>query len=131
MNILMTGQVMWSYPDEIAESGLKGEIRALFSFVKPLHHHEGEMLLTDSNLIINGDIELNIPFTNLSQLFLGFDVVYKSTYVKNTGVFWQPLRISYYDGGMLNTLYLIIDHSIIGAAKDRLWFDALPQVLSE
>lgn len=131
MNILMNGHVLWSYADEVAESGLKDEIRALFSLVKPLHHHEGEIALTNSSLIINGDVDLNIPLGNLNQLYLGFDEIFKSAYVKNNGMFWQPLRVSYYDNGTINTVYLIIDHSFIGTAKDQQWFDALSEVFSE
>ena len=131
MNILMNGHVLWGYADEVAESGLKDEIRALFSLVKPLHHHEGEITLTNSSLIINGDVDLNIPLGNLNQLYLGFDDVFKSTYVKNVGMLWQPLRVSYHDNGTVNTVYLIIDHSFIGTAKDQQWFDALREVFSE
>ncbi len=131
MNILMNGHVLWSYADEVAQSGLKDEIRALFSLVKPLHHHEGEITLTNSSLIINGDVDLNIPLGNLNQLYLGFDDVFKSTYVKNAGMLWQPLRVSYRDNGTVNTVYLIIDHSFIGTAKDQRWFDALREVFSE
>ena len=127
----MKGHVLWSYENEIAESGLKEEISALFSFVKPLHHHEGEILLTDASLIINGDIDLNIPLGNLSQLYLGFDDSYKSTYVKNGGLFWQPLRVNYANDGITDIIYLVIDHTIIGTANDKLWFDALKQILSE
>jgi hypothetical protein len=127
----MNGHVLWSYADEVAESGLKDEIRALFSLVKPLHHHEGEIALTNSSLIINGDVDLNIPLGNLNQLYLGFDEIFKSAYVKNNGMFWQPLRVSYYDNGTINTVYLIIDHSFIGTAKDQQWFDALSEVFSE
>ena len=131
MNILMSGHVLWSYADEIAESGLKDEIRALFSFVKPLHHYEGEVLLTESCLIINGDVNLIIPLSNLNQLYLGFDEVYRSAYVKNMGMFWQPLRVDYDDAGIQNTIYLTIDYSIVGIAKDQQWFNALKDVLSE
>ncbi|MBS1523439.1 MAG: hypothetical protein JST50_20730 [Bacteroidetes bacterium] len=131
MNILMSGHVLWSYTDEVAEAGLEDEIRALFSFVKPLHYHEGEIILTDNSLIINGDIDLNIPLTDISQLYLGFDEVYKSSYVKNAGVFWQPLRVSYYGDGTQKVVYLIIDYSLIGIAKDKQWFNALREILSE
>jgi len=127
----MCGHVLWSYTDEIAEAGLEDEIHALFSFVKPLHHHEGEIILTNNSLIINGDIDLNIPLTDLNQLYLGFDEVYKSSYVKNAGVFWQPLRVSYYGGGTQKVVYLIIDYSLIGIAKDKQWFNALREILSE
>ena len=131
MDILLSGHVLWSYADEIAGSGLKDEIRALFSFVKPLHHHEGEVLLTESYLIVNGDVNLNIPLSNLNQLYLGFDEVYKSTYVKNAGMFWQPLRIDYHNGGTRNSIYLIIDYNIAGTAKDQQWFNALKEAFSE
>src|ERR1700710_508125 len=101
MNILMSGHVLGSYSDEVAESGLRNEISALFSLIKPLHHHEGEIALTDTNLIIKGDINLNIPLGKLNQLYLGFDDIFKSTYVKNGGMFWQPLRVSYYENDHL------------------------------
>jgi hypothetical protein len=127
----MNGHVLWSYIDEVAESGLKDEIRALFSLIKPLHHHEGEIKLTYNDLIINGDISLSIPLGNLNQIYLGFDDVFKSTYVKNAGMIWQPLRVSYRDSGSMNTIYLIIDYSFIGTAKDQQWFDALREALSE
>ena len=127
----MSGHVLWSYADDVAESGLREEISALFSMVKPLHHHEGEITLTDSDLIINGDIRLNIPLGKLNQLYLGFDEVFKSTYVKNLGMLWQPLRVSYYENDKLITLYLIIDYNFIGIAKDQQWFNALKEVLSE
>ena len=110
MNILMSGHVLWSYEDEVAQSGLREEISALFSLIKPLHHHEGEIALTDTNLIIN----LNIPLGKLNQLYLGFDEVFKPTYVKNAGMFWQPLRLRYNENDHLITVYLIIDHSFIG-----------------
>jgi hypothetical protein len=131
MNILMTSHVLWSYADEVAESGLRDEIRALISFVKPLHHHEGEIALTDSSLIINGDINLNIPLGKLNQLYLGFDEVFKATYVKNVGLMWQPLKLSFYENDRITTIYLIIDYSFVGIAKDKQWFDALKNVLSE
>jgi hypothetical protein len=131
MNILMTSHVLWSYADEVAESGLRDEIRALISFVKPLHHHEGEIALTDSSLIINGDINLNIPLGKLNQLYLGFDEVFKATYVKNVGLMWQPLRLSFYENDRITTIYLIIDCSFVGIAKDKQWLDALKNVLSE
>ena len=131
MNILMSGHVLWSYADEVAESGLRDEIRALFSMLKPMHHHEGEIMLTDNSLIINGDSYLNIPLANLHQLYLGFDEVFKSTYVKNVGMLWQPLRVSYYENDHLTVVYLIRDYSFIGTARDQQWFDALKQVLSE
>ncbi|MDB5022497.1 MAG: hypothetical protein JWP78_252 [Mucilaginibacter sp.] len=60
MNILMNAHVLWSYAGEVADGGLKDEIRALFSLVKPLHHHEGKITLTGSSLSINGDIDLSI-----------------------------------------------------------------------
>jgi hypothetical protein len=127
----MSGHVLWSYEDEVAKSGLRDEISALFSLIKPLHHHEGEIALTDTNLIINGDINLNIPLGKLNQLYLSFDEVFKPTYVKNAGMFWQPLRVRYDENSHLATVYLIIDHSIIGTAKDQQWFDTLQEVLSE
>lgn len=129
MQILQIGKVLWSYDHEIAGCTLVNETGTLFSVTPPLHHREGEIILTTSTLTIDGYNYLNIPLDQLDQIYLGFDDVYKRSLVKNNGIFWQPLRIRYKVADGYNTVYLVIDHSFWGT-KNQLWFDTLKQLLS-
>ncbi|HEX8019994.1 hypothetical protein [Mucilaginibacter sp.] len=130
MNIYLSGQVFWSYDHEIEQTGLGQEIKALFSFTPPIHHHSGIISLTEHQLVIEGDLNLPIPLSDITQIYLGFDEIFKRTYVKNGGMFWQPLRLIYNSGFRSATIYLIIDHNAFGA-KNTLWFNTLKQLLSE
>lgn len=80
------------------------------SGVPPLHNHEGEIYLTSDSIIIKGDENLNILLSSIIQLYHGYDDTYRSSYVKNFGIFWQPLRVEFYTGfDRLNRIYLIIN----------------------
>ena len=124
MGVIMTGKVMWSYPEELNDAGLVHVFAGLLSFVPPLHHHTGEIALIDNQIVIEGDTDLTIPFGNIEQIYLGFDDVYRSTYVKNNGLFWQPLRLTFNTLNGTQVVYLIIDHNFIGA-RNKDWYQML------
>lgn len=131
MEIILEGKVLWSYQEELSDAGLLQEVNALFSFSQPLHHHAGEIALTENEIIISGvDEELRINLAQLDQIYMGFDEIFKSTYVKNAGMFWQPLRLGYHTSTSTNTVYLIIDHNILGS-QNKLWFQTLTGLFSE
>jgi hypothetical protein len=130
MQILQIGKALWSYDFEIAAHTLIDEAGTLFSITPPPHHREGEIILTNNSLVIDGYNYLNIPLNKLDQIYLGFDEVYKRSLVKNLGLFWQPLRLRYNVGDDKDTIYLIVDHSFFGT-KNQLWFNTLKQLLSD
>lgn len=126
MKSLLSGKILWSYDHEVAQRSLIRDFSSLFLGVPPLHAHEGEIRLTNTGLFITGDTELQIPLVELKQVSLGFDDVFNRILVKDGGLFWQPLRISFNE----QNIYAIIDHSLFGA-KNQLWFDTLKRMLSE
>ena len=130
MERYLTGTVLWSYDYELQQAGLTQEVAALFSLMPPIHHHAGQLSLTDHELIIEGDVSKVIPLLAVSQLYLGFDGVFKRSLVKNGGIFWQPLRLVFADRAGDETIYLIIDHGPFGA-KNTAWFNALKEMLAE
>jgi|SRR5476651_1008850 hypothetical protein len=130
MQILQIGTAMWSYDYEISSLTLIDEAGSLFSLTPPPHHREGEIILTNNSLVIDGYNYLNIPLNKLEQIYLGFDDVYKRSLVKNNGIFCQPLRLRYREGDNINVIYLIVDHRFFGT-KNQLWFDTLKQLLSD
>jgi len=127
---LLTGKVLWCYNQELQQANFADEFRGMLSFSMPLHYHEGEIALTSSAIIIRGDADLQIPLDNLQQLYMGFDEEYKRMYVKNGGLFWQPLKISYVDNAQLKSVYLIIDFDWL-TVKNKLWFETLKAMFNE
>ncbi|SDE90526.1 hypothetical protein SAMN05216464_110255 [Mucilaginibacter pineti] len=130
MQILQIGKAMWSYDYEIAALTLVDEAGALFSLTPPPHHREGEILLTNASLVIDGYNYLNIPLNSLEQVYLGFDEIYKRSLVKNNGMFWQPLRLRYKVGNDTHIVYIIVDHTFWGT-KNQQWFNTLKQMLAD
>jgi len=128
MNILLSGLVLWTFQDEIGNDNLKFEIRSLFSGSPPLYHHEGNIILTDYNLYIEGDEDLSINLSDITEIYMGFDEYYKRTFARNAGMLWQPIRITYDVGRESVIVYLIVDLTFWGAANNN-WFQALKELL--
>ncbi|HWZ16848.1 MAG TPA: hypothetical protein VNW95_16540 [Mucilaginibacter sp.] len=131
---LLQGTAKWSYDYEMAEfTETQKALASMTSFVPPLHRHEGNIALTNSEIIIEGigddDEDLTIQLNQLKQIYLGFDDIFPATSVKGLGLFWQPLRIEYYTSAVeTQSVYLIIDFNGI-YTHDKDWFKTLTQML--
>jgi hypothetical protein len=131
---LLQGTAKWSYDYEMAEfTETQKAMTAMTSFVPPLHRHEGNIALTNSEIIIEGigddDEDLTIQLNQLKQIYLGFDDVFSALSVKSFGLFWQPLRIEYYTSAVeTQSIYLIIDYNGV-YTHDKDWFKTLTQML--
>ncbi|MDB5122652.1 MAG: hypothetical protein JWP94_781 [Mucilaginibacter sp.] len=131
---LLQGTAKWSYDYEMAEfTETQKALASMTSFVPPLHRHEGNIALTNSEIIIEGvgddDEDLSIQLNTLKQIYLGFDDVFSALSVKSFGLFWQPLRIEYYISAVeTQSIYLIIDFNGI-YTHDKDWFKTLTQML--
>lgn len=129
MKKFLTGKVFWSYDHEVSQRSPAHNILAHFSGVLPFHRHKGVIYLTDRGLLISGDENLQIPYPDFDQVYLGFDKVYPRTLSRNLGLSWQPLRIKFDNGFEYKTVYLIIDHNLFGN-RNQLWFNSLKGILS-
>jgi hypothetical protein len=132
-NYLLQGTVKWSYSYELAEYSETYKIMtSMMSFTPPLHRHNGNIALTNSELIIEGledDVDLSIQIGAMKQIFLGFDDHFPVTSVRSLGAFWQPLRIEYYiSSSETEYIYLIIDYNGM-FTHDKDWYNALTQML--
>ncbi|PWG80394.1 hypothetical protein [Pararcticibacter amylolyticus] len=125
--ILLQGSVYWAYDYEIEdkEEWLK-TIAGLFSFNPPLHKHQGVIALTPGAIEISGDHHLRVPLGSIEQIYLGFDSVFPASSVKNFGLFWKPLRITF-SGGQV--IYLIIDYTGI-QTQNPLWATSISELLA-
>jgi len=128
-HILLNGNVLWAFDHELEKNSHASRFAGLFSFQRPLHHHQGEIILSNSQLVITGDEHVIISLNSIDQLFLGFDDLYPVSSVKNWGAFWQPLRIEY-SNPQTQTIYLVIGFNSI-SAQNKLWYDALKELLSQ
>lgn len=130
-HILLEGSVLWAYDHELANKTPESRFSGLFSFMKPLHYHEGLIVLSHNQISINGDEQLNITLGSMDQIFLGFDEFYPASSVKNLGAFWQPLRIEYSSFSIkTQKIYLVIGYNGI-SAQNKLWYETLKKLLSQ
>ncbi|MBB5637219.1 hypothetical protein HDF26_004452 [Pedobacter cryoconitis] len=128
--VLQSGTVLWVFDYEFPEFTLLEKIGMLFSGVNPLHKHSGTVYLTQDQLRLAAqDDELIIPLRDITQLYMGFDEIYKVTYVKSMGTFWQPVRIVYDQGNETKTVYLVIDLNYLSSGNNQ-WFGMLKEMLS-
>lgn len=127
---ILKGRVLWSYDYELAAKSRRVKfLSGLFSFIKPLSNHEGQIILTRSGLLITGDEDLNIPLRSVNEIYLGFDTLFPATSVKNFGAFWQPLRLEFLTSDETRKIYLAIDYNGL-TANNQLWYDTIKELSS-
>jgi len=133
--LILQGTAKWSYDFEMsAYTATQKALASMTSFVAPLHRHEGNIALSNKEIIIEAltseDESLSIPLNKLKQIYLGFDQVFTQLMVKGFGLFWQPLRITYQrDDGEIGAIYLIIDYNGI-FTHDKDWYNTLTSMLA-
>jgi hypothetical protein len=129
---MLEGNVLWSYDHELSNeksSGWFKKIAGLFSFLKPIHNHDGSILLASNGLFITGDEQLELPLSNIEEVYMGFDDLFPASSAKNLGAFWQPIRIrSAISGSESQTVYLVINHTGI-FSDNQTWFNTLISLL--
>jgi hypothetical protein len=126
MDVILQGNVLWSYAHQIKERKALNDLAYQFSGIRPHHDNSGLITLTKAAIVIYGPENLQIPLSNISQLYLGFDDVYLVSMAKNLGLFWKPMRITLYNH---EVIYLIIDYNFL-QAKNKKWFESLKVLLS-
>lgn len=129
---MLEGNVLWSYDHELTNeenSSWVKKIAGLFSFLKPIHNHEGNILLASNGLFITGDEQLELPLSHIEEVYMGFDDLFPASSAKNFGAFWQPIRIrSTVSRSESQTVYLVINHTGI-FSDNQTWFNTLISLL--
>ncbi|QNL48033.1 hypothetical protein H8S90_14590 [Olivibacter sp. SDN3] len=87
-----------------------------FSFAPPLSKHSGDIILTEKEILLDGDECETIPLGSIEELYYGFDNLYTTASVKNFGAFWKPLRVRH---GFNNVTYFIINYNYLYTSNDR------------
>uniref|UniRef100_F4CEE1 Uncharacterized protein n=1 Tax=Sphingobacterium sp. (strain 21) TaxID=743722 RepID=F4CEE1_SPHS2 len=115
--LLFEGRALWIHDFEIQQMGYNERFTIRhFSFTPPLAKHEGHIILTDADIVLDGSEYKRIPLSNIEELYYGFDEHYTPASVKNFGAFWKPIRIRY---GYAGILYLIINYRYFYTANEH------------
>jgi len=129
---MLEGNVLWSYDHELnndKNSNWIKKIANIFSFLKPVHNHEGDILLASNGIFITGDEQLELPLSHIEEVYMGFDDLFPASSAKNFGAFWQPIRIrSVVSNAESQTVYLVINHTGI-FSDNQTWFNTLISLL--
>lgn len=120
---MLEGRVLWCFDYEVINRDSYNDIGHQFTGIAPFHCHAGEIYLKNSEIVISGDIDLKLPFQDITQLYLGFDEIYTPILTKSFGLFCQPLRIATND----YTIYLFIDYKFLFCSNNK-WFKSVKEI---
>jgi len=103
---------LMAYEEDIKSRSWIDWLKAHTTGFKPLHRYEGILELNDNELIFNGkdvkenkDFQLKIPIRNITDIYYGFDEVFKGR-EERAWPWNKPLRIRYKTGNIEKTIYL-------------------------
>jgi hypothetical protein len=127
------GKVLMAYKEDIEHRGFLDWMKAHTSFVKPLHRYEGNITLSDEKIVFDGkdiktknDCAIEINKIDVTDIYLGFDDVFKRGEDRSLGISFQPLRIVFSKDEKEYILYLIIDFNrLLRATKNKEWYEEL------
>jgi hypothetical protein len=127
------GKVLMAYKEDIKHRGFLDWLKAHTSFVKPLHRYEGNITLSDEKIVFDGkdiktknDYAIEINKIDVTDIYLGFDDVFKRGEDRSLGISFQPLRIVFSKDEKEYILYLIIDFNrLLRATKNKEWYEEL------
>lgn len=116
-HLYFEGKTLWIHDHEIRQMYYHERVTVRHvSFVPPLSRHSGTIILTENNILLEGDESEVIPLASIEELYYGFDDLYTASSVKNFGMFWKPLRLK---TGYNNYIYLIINFNHFFTANER------------
>jgi hypothetical protein len=105
-----------SFEQDILERGLLSWLRNHTSFVTPSHRYEGNISLRENTMVLQGrdkqtnaDWYLEVVKEEITDVFLGFDDVYRKREERSMGIAFQPLRVRFTKSGEEHSMYLLID----------------------
>lgn len=127
------GKVLMAYKEDIKHRSFLDWMKAHTSFAKPLHRYEGNLTLSDEKIMFDGKdtktknhTAIEINKTEVTNLYLGFDDVFRRGEDRSLGIGFQPLRIIFSKDEKERTLYLIIDFNrLLRTTKNQEWYEEL------
>jgi len=134
MVVIKKDKALMAYKEDIEHRGVIDWLKAHTSFVKPLHRYEGEVTLSDDKIMFHGkdtktknnNYTIEIDKKDVTDVYLGFDDVFKRGEDRSLGISFQPLRINFLKAKKESTLYLIIRFSqLLRTTKNKEWYEEM------
>lgn len=127
------GRALVSFEQDLLGRGLGSWLRNHTSFVMPSHRYVADISLKENSILLQGrdkqtdtDWLLEIGRNEITDVFLGFDEVYKQRDEKSMGISYRPLRIRFIKGGEDLAMYLLIDvNRWTRGNNNGEWFNAI------
>jgi len=124
-----------AFEKDIKRRSFKDWLKAHTSFMGPLRRYEGEIAFSDREIRFRGDdikgegqLELNIPRDRITDVYLGFDEVFKGR-EERAWPWNKPLRIRFKTDKGERTIYLYVEPwkggKWLSTPKNKEWFEAL------
>jgi len=128
-----------AFKEDIKHSGLIDWIKAHTSFMRPLHRYYGVLEVNQQSLVFSGSDEkkgghfgLTVPISDIRDLHLGFDSVFKRIDDRSLGIFhFVPLSIHFITNGKESTVYVFANYSsLIRQSDNQELFDELNTLMA-
>lgn len=124
--ILLEDEALWCFDTELFLRDKSRDALHGVSGVKPFHAHSGNIVLNNEGIqLTENGVPEHYLLSSVTQLYLGFDDLYIPALVKNYGLFWKPLRITFQNS---QKLYLITGYNFI-TTKNQLWFKTIKELI--
>lgn len=128
---------LWAFEEDVLSRSWGDWMQAHTSFLKPLHRYEGQMNVLPDRLTFSGkdkrtgdDIFFTIQKSQITQLYLGFDESYNSMETRGPGLLWLPLRVTFFQNGKEEKLYIITNYRFFGLTDNNDFFKYLKNWLT-
>ena len=113
---IVQGRALVSFEPDFLERGLGSWLRNHTSFVMPSHRYEADISLHEDRISLQGRDKktntnwfLEIQKKDITDVYMGFDDVYRQREDRSMGISFQPLRIRFTKNGEDHAMYLLID----------------------
>jgi hypothetical protein len=122
-----------AYEEDIKERRFGDRLKAHISFLKPLHRYQGDITLLEDKIIFKGKDtktkghhSLEIDKSELKDVYLGFDDVFKRIEDRSIGFAFKPLRLKFVKNNREFTTYFIIHFKrTMRTTKNEEWYEEI------
>jgi hypothetical protein len=116
-----------AFKADIEHKGLLDWLEAHTSFMRPLHRYVGTLVIDSGSFSFSGEdtkagsrLNLTIPRSDITRLYLGYDSVFRRIDDRSLGIFhFVPLRIDFTQNKRDESIYIFANYSRLLRQSDN------------